>query len=59
MRTHFMHFDPRFCGERDAPRRVTSDPNEVTCSDCKRRDQLVLSAQGRSYVESLEKGITQ
>ncbi len=49
MKTHFFNFDPRFCGSGVKGRRVTLDPNEVTCSACKAGDTLALTESGRCF----------
>jgi hypothetical protein len=53
---HFLTGDPRFCGSTQQWRRVTVDPNDVTCERCQSRDTFVLSPQGAEYVASLERG---
>jgi hypothetical protein len=36
MRTHFFHFDSRFCGATESPRRVSTDAAAVDCPVCRR-----------------------
>ena len=49
---HFFHFDERACGNREYKRRVTVNPNKVTCEKCKENDRLV---DGILNAEILEK----
>ncbi len=51
---HFFNFDSRFCGSRKQGRRVTLDPNEVTCPICQSRDCLRLTEQGKAYLKELD-----
>ena len=51
---HFFNFDPRFCGSTQQARRVSLDPNEITCPDCMKQDTFELSEQGRAYLASLD-----
>ena len=51
---HFGSTDPRDCGSAEQGRRWTTEPNDVTCPDCKAKDRLVLTPQGMAYVASLE-----
>lgn len=53
-KVHFFSFDPRFCGSTKKARRVSTDPNEITCSACGGGDTFELSEQGRVYLASLE-----
>ncbi len=50
---HFLSGDERFCGSTEAPRRVSPDPNEITCQDCMNRDTLTLTEQGRQTLRDL------
>ncbi len=36
MNIHFRNSDPRYCGNTDQSRQVTSDPRKVNCPGCKR-----------------------
>ena len=51
---HFFNSDPRFCGSTQQARRVSVDPNEITCPNCMGQDTLELSEQGRAYLATLD-----
>jgi Zn finger protein HypA/HybF involved in hydrogenase expression len=52
--THFIKADDRACVDRTGEtRRVTTDPNAVTCPKCQSKDRLVLTEQGRQTLAQL------
>lgn len=50
---HFHQSDGRFCGTTQQLRRWTTNPNDVTCAECKEKDRFVLSPSGRALLEEL------
>lgn len=50
---HFFNFDDRFCGTVEKYRRVSIDPNEITCQACQDNDTLELTDQAKEYLATL------
>lgn len=54
MTTHFGKFDERGCKNLTGDtRQITTDPNEVTCPECRTNDRLILTPQGAETLRSL------
>lgn len=49
---HFGRFDERHCGI-NGTHRFSTDENEVTCSNCKAKDGLVITDSGKQMLRDL------